>query len=601
MPQIELVHGEKREAVEVEEGTSLHDFMVSRYPEEQNFPVPTLAIFEGKPVLRETWKKIKLYKDDVAIFSALPMGGGGGGSNPIATILQAVVMIIGAIVSCIPGFQLVGALIIMAGSMLIGMLFKNKPKSAGHMQPIQNEASSPTYSLNASSNAARLNQPLGEVFGKIQVLADVVAQPYSIYKNNNMYLYQVFGLGRGECEHHQFSFGDNVIWKDGNLVPGAYVFDDDSSTVSMTVALPFDTWTDPISIAPSSTPIRNFSITIRFPDGLCSYYFVDGHEYQVMDPDSGQWKDQWERGYFVIASNTFKCSMQIRELSSTGELLTDWIDLQDAQYSATTESATSFTIQCTEQEHYGSFEVRIKNTSTPIGTITAMETPPPAPSWPPRPPSPPIERTAQARETAEANQLTYSSSSVQLEIVLPGNPLALFPDKWFLDELNCGKDFEDQFIKEIQEETPHITPENIIREFTPDEAELLYAEYCFRSALKIKIELLKAQGDVPGLIPGAMFSLVTTRLVDIALPLLIASLVAEEPSILKAIGSDNLFLSIGLYNDALCFVLLTKGQKERGRNDGVSSTLRTDTEDYLKNMTNSFDLTRWNPTDDSVQ
>ena len=423
MPHIELIHGEKKEVVEVKDGTSLFDFMVERYPEEKNFPVPTIALFEGQPVLRDQWKSTRLFDKAVAIFSSLPMGGGGGGSNPIATILQVVVMIVGAIVSiwCPPA----GALIMMAGNILIGLLFKNKPVSAGHIDPVNNEAASPTYSLNASGNRARLGQPLGELFGKMQVLCDVVAQPYSIYRNNDMYLYQVFGIGRGENVVHQLSFGDTVFWKDGRLIPSAYVFDDTPTDSIIDTALPFEEWSTAHLVAPLSEVARNITLVFSFPNGLCSYSFTDAKWVDKYDPDSGQPTQVWERGYFSVAGNTFRCEVEIREVDNLGAPMEDWRAFTTVAHTAASTSATSYSLRCPALDEYGNFELRVKNTSTPIGTITVQETGKPDSMGRP---TAPIARSIDARETASWQRVSSVGSSVQVQILPSGNPVTLFPD-----------------------------------------------------------------------------------------------------------------------------------------------------------------------------
>ena len=91
MPRVVLMCGQKvREVFDVSEGVTLHGVMLARNPETENWPRPTICIFGAQPVLRKDWASTALRGDDVAVFAELPMGGGGGGSNPLQTIFTVV-------------------------------------------------------------------------------------------------------------------------------------------------------------------------------------------------------------------------------------------------------------------------------------------------------------------------------------------------------------------------------------------------------------------------------------------------------------------------------------------------------------------------------
>ena len=93
MPRVVLMCGQKvREVFDVPQGRTLQDVMFERNPETKNWSRPTICILGAQPVLRKDWESIALHGDDVAVFAELPMGGGGGGSNPLQTIFTIAIV-----------------------------------------------------------------------------------------------------------------------------------------------------------------------------------------------------------------------------------------------------------------------------------------------------------------------------------------------------------------------------------------------------------------------------------------------------------------------------------------------------------------------------
>ena len=197
MPRIGEVFGDTTTYHEVEEGSTINDFMLSRYPKLKNFPVPVVAgmnkpgVTEVKstddvfPVLRKDWDTPLKKGDAVAVVAVLrPMGGGGGGSGSVFQIVLGVIMmVVGVLMWWNPmgwaamsaGAAMWGGVAFMGAAMLLGGVvgMMNQPKLPSGATG--NEEASPTYSLNGSANQARLLQPIPEGFGRIQVTPDVVA------------------------------------------------------------------------------------------------------------------------------------------------------------------------------------------------------------------------------------------------------------------------------------------------------------------------------------------------------------------------------------------------------------------------------------------
>lgn len=166
---------------------------------------PFICLHNGTPLLREKWVTTTLAHGDVLQFVTIPQGGGDSGK-----ILRTVALI--AIVAYAP--QLAGALapagsgattlafykagIVIAGSMLVNALIPpprpNIPNSGSIAAP------SPTYSLQAQGNFARIGAAIPVQYGQHISYPDFAAEPYAEFVGNEQYLYQLLCIGQGEYE-----------------------------------------------------------------------------------------------------------------------------------------------------------------------------------------------------------------------------------------------------------------------------------------------------------------------------------------------------------------------------------------------------------------
>lgn len=182
---------------------------------------PYIALLNGRAVLRKAWNR-KLRDGDTLAFVVLPQGGGGG-SNPMRMILMIAVafaapylagaMFQGAVLGGTMGsfgLSMATAAIGLAGSMLVNALIPPpKPPSASVTSDIA--AASPTYSIGAQGNSARIGQPIPEVFGRHIVYPDFAAMPYTEYAGNEQYLYQLLVIGRGHYDIEQVRIEDTLL------------------------------------------------------------------------------------------------------------------------------------------------------------------------------------------------------------------------------------------------------------------------------------------------------------------------------------------------------------------------------------------------------
>jgi hypothetical protein len=170
-----------------------------------------VAFVDGRAIVRAEWDLV-LADDQVLAFidvAAIPQGGGGGGSDPLRTVLMLAVLVmapeIGAFMG--PGMFGAGVLGMSAGAwtgvaMFAGMTLVNAilppPKPTSPQQAAALAAPSPTYNLQAQGNAARIDAAIPEGFGRMDAFPDYAAQPYQEYAGNEQYLYSLLCLGRGE-------------------------------------------------------------------------------------------------------------------------------------------------------------------------------------------------------------------------------------------------------------------------------------------------------------------------------------------------------------------------------------------------------------------
>ena len=177
---------------------------------------PHICLLNGRPVLRAEWGR-KVRHGDVVAFVVLPQGGGGG-SNPLRFMLQLAILYVavqfGGPLAASVGFTstaaatVATAVIATAGNVLLNALIP-LPRPGGNFAA--SESASPTYSLSASGNQARIEQPIPVIYGRHLVYPDFAAQPYIEYGGNEQYLYQLHAIGQGYYDIEAIRIEDTPI------------------------------------------------------------------------------------------------------------------------------------------------------------------------------------------------------------------------------------------------------------------------------------------------------------------------------------------------------------------------------------------------------
>jgi len=189
-----------------------------------SWQTPYIAFVDSKPVLRADWNLIP-NEDQVLVFidaDAIPQGGGSGGSNPLRTVLMLAVMVYAPQMGALMGSSAMGGAVFglganvwSAGFLFAGMALVNAiapaPKATTAQQAASLAAASPTYSLSAQGNTARLEAAIPEHFGRHIAYPDFAANPYTEYAGNEQYLYQLLCVGRGSYDLEQLKIEDTPI------------------------------------------------------------------------------------------------------------------------------------------------------------------------------------------------------------------------------------------------------------------------------------------------------------------------------------------------------------------------------------------------------
>lgn len=268
--------------------------LVDRYCITLNKPV--VCVYNGQPMLRATWAETRLQDNDVLAFVYLPQGG--GGSNPVRLVLTIALMVYApylatsiagplGVAQGTMGFSLLQAGVGLLGTALINALVPptQQPKSRQQAQAL---SPSPTYSIGAQGNQARLSQPIPVLYGIMRVFPDYAAQPYVEYESNDQYLYQLFCISQGEV----FFDVDDLWLEDTPLssFTGDYVVEKiepySSSTLyphevfnvsEVTGQEIIDTQIGFFVANPVDTQVNKISFDIVLPSGL--YYINDDGSY----------------------------------------------------------------------------------------------------------------------------------------------------------------------------------------------------------------------------------------------------------------------------------------------------------------------------------
>ncbi|MEZ5648598.1 MAG: hypothetical protein R3E60_06650 [Alphaproteobacteria bacterium] len=209
-----------REVTELDQPITIREFLDSKGIEE--FPRATICRVNDDLILRADWPKKLIGPKDVVNFVPLPgtgsMGGGGGaGKNPMRFAAFAALILIAGIVSFgvggIVGGILAGGILAGGGFLINTLIPPPRPTdpSRNWASNNNNQGPSPTYTLNAQGNVARLGQAIPVLYGRHLIYPDFAAEPYQEFKDNEQDLYQFFCIGQGYYDIEELRIEDTPV------------------------------------------------------------------------------------------------------------------------------------------------------------------------------------------------------------------------------------------------------------------------------------------------------------------------------------------------------------------------------------------------------
>ena len=260
---------------------------------------PTVCFVNGVAKLRKDWDMV-LHQKSVVSFVALPLGGGGKSSNPLQVVLMVALVVatvytggaVGAAYGTMWG-AMAAAGVSVGGGILINT-FVPTPKAALNGMTSSSLTQSPTYSLQAQGNEARLGNPIPVIYGRHLIYPDFASQPYYKYINNEQYVYQLHCIGQGEYDVEQIRIEDTPISSFEEITyqiipPGGTntLFEEDVVTSAEVAGqeLLKDTICGPFVLNPTETVVNKIEIDVAFQRGC--YYANDSGS---MDNKTIQWQ-----------------------------------------------------------------------------------------------------------------------------------------------------------------------------------------------------------------------------------------------------------------------------------------------------------------------
>ena len=188
-----------------------------------HWQTPFVAFVDGAPVLRADWGRVLADGQSLAFVDVRAIPQGGGGSDPLRIILTLAVIyftagmgtaLVGAEFGALAGTGLsagfVQGAITFTGLALVNAVIP-PPRLTSPQMAAAMAAPSPTYSLQAQGNSARLEAAIPEHFGRHLAYPDYAAQPYVEYAGNEQFLYSLLCIGRGQYDIEQIRIEDTPL------------------------------------------------------------------------------------------------------------------------------------------------------------------------------------------------------------------------------------------------------------------------------------------------------------------------------------------------------------------------------------------------------
>lgn len=248
---------------------------------------PFVVSLNGSAVCQRDWNTI-LRDDDCLMIQHIPLGGGGG--SKILSVIVTAVLVAAAVFT--GGATLaVAAMWGAAAGAAMALLTSLTPKPATPSSSLGREAASPTYSISAQSNSARLLESIPVWYGRMRGFPDLAAQPYTESSGNQTILYQLFCISQGDVDVERIQVENSDINSFGDIQyqlvkPGERVtlFPDNVITSEAVQGLELlgpnqegYAVLGPYAVSPPGIKVNYIAVDIQLPNGLT--YINDNGKY----------------------------------------------------------------------------------------------------------------------------------------------------------------------------------------------------------------------------------------------------------------------------------------------------------------------------------
>jgi Putative phage tail protein len=200
------------------EGYTIRDLLLNAQIDQYQ---EIIVYVDDKLITVEEWDTLRPTEGQLVNVQAVVSGGGGEGSNPLQIVMMIAIVALtiytGGATAGLLGTTIgatgltvgmvAAAVISVAGSLLMGALFRPDGLSGGQTY----EQASPTYSLTGSQNRARPYESMPVIMGTHRVVFDYASRPYTEYKSEDQYLYQIFHGGVSPTRYSDYKIGTNPL------------------------------------------------------------------------------------------------------------------------------------------------------------------------------------------------------------------------------------------------------------------------------------------------------------------------------------------------------------------------------------------------------
>lgn len=158
-------------------------------------------------------------------------GGGGGGSNPLQIVALVALVVVAAILAAPTGGaslwlagqigvtaatagMIIGGVVMIAGSLVINAIFAAQMPSTDLSNASGTSSSmqtSPTYGISGGQNRQRQYEAMPVLMGNHVLYFDLASKPFTEYRGEDQYLYQIFHRGLSSSTFTDYKIGDNSL------------------------------------------------------------------------------------------------------------------------------------------------------------------------------------------------------------------------------------------------------------------------------------------------------------------------------------------------------------------------------------------------------